>query len=437
MWQANRIGRLRSKLRRLFEAVPLILARSQSLADRLMQLGCPPERMRINRTGVPLGEFPLMQRDRRWTDIGSCFRLAASSRRKASPPPFARSPFCKENSRTRNFPSPAKDRCNRNWRTCRAAWHRDKVHFCGFVSQEELSKLYAKAHLFLHPSETPPDQNQEGVPNSVLEAMSTGLPVVATQHGGIPEAVEHGRTGLLVEEGDFVSLAESIATVLRSPHAFREMGWLASEFVAVNFEQSEQIRQLESFYDEAIEMSRVEEKAAATERERLPAGFRNSSRRVRLAAKAEKFRQSCLVIRTKPALVCATKAPVVSAPGLCGRAWAKRIGPLPSTRLKMYRLFIAATFDRRVRGDDRFCATAGKSSRTGENGTRSSSAESRGTFHDRQVHGYELHAGDVDCGGRASLFLRKPRHERSNRCRLACKISGNGWWKVFTIFSKA
>jgi len=49
--------------------------------------------------------------------------------------------------------------------------------------------------VFLHPSETSPNQDQEGVPNSLLEAMATGLPVAATQHGGIPEAVEHGRSG--------------------------------------------------------------------------------------------------------------------------------------------------------------------------------------------------------------------------------------------------
>jgi glycosyltransferase involved in cell wall biosynthesis len=69
------------------------------------------------------------------------------------------------------------------------------VHFIGFLSQPKLMELYASSHLFLHPSEMPPDENQEGVPNSILEAMATGLPVVATQHGGITEAVEHGRTG--------------------------------------------------------------------------------------------------------------------------------------------------------------------------------------------------------------------------------------------------
>ena len=46
------------------------------------------------------------------------------------------------------------------------------------------------------------DSNQEGIPNSMLEAMSSGLPVVATYHGGIPEAVENGVTGLLVPEKD-------------------------------------------------------------------------------------------------------------------------------------------------------------------------------------------------------------------------------------------
>src|SRR5947207_12897302 len=123
-----------------------------------------------------------------------------------------------------------------------------KFHFRGFLSQRELLDLYSSSHCFLHPSETPPDQNQEGIPNSILEAMSTGLPILATRHGGIPEAVEEGRSGLLVEERDFEALATAMKNLVRSPFAFREMGALASESVAANFEQREQIRQLESHY---------------------------------------------------------------------------------------------------------------------------------------------------------------------------------------------
>ncbi len=64
------------KLRDLFEAVPLVLARSRSLADRLLTLGCPVERLRINRTGVPLKQFPFIQReaptDGRWRFMQAC-----------------------------------------------------------------------------------------------------------------------------------------------------------------------------------------------------------------------------------------------------------------------------------------------------------------------------------------------------------------------------
>jgi glycosyltransferase involved in cell wall biosynthesis len=75
-----------------------------------------------------------------------------------------------------------------------------QVFFTGFLPQEKLRGSFAESHLFLHPSELGPDGDQEGVPNAMLEAMASGLPVFATTHGGIPEAVEgrgewHPRAG--------------------------------------------------------------------------------------------------------------------------------------------------------------------------------------------------------------------------------------------------
>ncbi|MFL6588740.1 MAG: glycosyltransferase [Chthoniobacterales bacterium] len=254
------------KLRELFNAVPLVLARSKSLAERLLSLGCPPERLRINRTGVPLHEFPFIRRDApidgRWRFMQAC-RLIPKKGVATSLCAFAI--FQKE------FPNaeliiagkgplqPHLEELAEELGIAR------KVHFRGFLSQQELLGLYGTSHAFLHPSETPPDQNQEGIPNSILEAMATGLPVVATKHGGIPEAVEAGRSGWLVEERDFEALAAAMKNLVRSPHAFREMGALASESVAANFEQREQIRQLESHYNEAVALAAAQQRVAIPE----------------------------------------------------------------------------------------------------------------------------------------------------------------------------
>src|SRR5581483_5501076 len=112
-----------------------------------------------------------------------------------------------------------------------------------------LLELYHSSHLFLHPSEISVNQDQEGVPNSVLEAMATGLPVVATRHGGIPEAVDHERSGFLVDEEDHVGLARAMQRIVDSPELLEKMGAAARNTVAARFKKGAQIKQLESFYN--------------------------------------------------------------------------------------------------------------------------------------------------------------------------------------------
>src|SRR5438552_3300946 len=85
--------------------------------------------------------------------------------------------------------------------------------------------------------------------------MATGLPVVATRHGGIPEAVDHGRTGFLVAEEDHVGLANATQLITTSPVLLKRMGQRAHATVVERFEQDTQIDQLESFYEEAITLN--------------------------------------------------------------------------------------------------------------------------------------------------------------------------------------
>ena len=80
------------------------------------------------------------------------------------------------------------------------------------------------ASIFVQHSVTAPNGDKEGLPVAILEAMSSGLPVVSTRHSGIPEAVEHGVTGFLVGEGDVNAMTEALITLYRNPDLRQTMG---------------------------------------------------------------------------------------------------------------------------------------------------------------------------------------------------------------------
>jgi glycosyltransferase involved in cell wall biosynthesis len=100
----------------------------------------------------------------------------------------------------------------------------DRVHFPGPVLRDTLPDLYRAADLFVLPAVHDSRGNVDGLPNVILEAMASGLPVVASGISGIPLAVEPERTGLLVPEGDGGALGTALLRLLAEPDLAREMG---------------------------------------------------------------------------------------------------------------------------------------------------------------------------------------------------------------------
>jgi glycosyltransferase involved in cell wall biosynthesis len=85
----------------------------------------------------------------------------------------------------------------------------DAVYFTGF--QKEVGKFLAALDVFVLPS------HMEGLNNSVIEAMMVGKPVIGTNVGGIPEIIEHGKTGVLIPPGNHSALAEAVAGMVKNP----------------------------------------------------------------------------------------------------------------------------------------------------------------------------------------------------------------------------
>ena len=117
-----------------------------------------------------------------------------------------------------------------------------KVKFSGLVPHNELPNHYSSADIFVHPSFA------DWFPKSIVEAMASGLPVVATDVGGIPEAVINGETGLLVRPGDVSSLANAILDLLRNEDKRKVMGEAGRQRVVDLFSWEQSVTKFLSKY---------------------------------------------------------------------------------------------------------------------------------------------------------------------------------------------
>lgn len=240
-------------MQRVLTLARLVLVRSESIAVRLREMGCAREKIRIHRTGIPLETIPFRQRtapaDGAWKCVQAC-RLIEKKGIETTLRAFAEF--------ARTFPAstltiagegPDFSRISELAAELGIA---SRVKTPGFLAQDALAALLDSSHLFLHPSELAADGNQEGVPNSLLEAMASGLPPLATLHGGIPEAVEHGISGLLVAERDAAALAKEMIDLASAPERYSAMSAAAAARVAEQFDIRATVRALEGFYDEAL-----------------------------------------------------------------------------------------------------------------------------------------------------------------------------------------
>jgi glycosyltransferase involved in cell wall biosynthesis len=209
----------------------LLTGCSPELVDRVRALGFPAERSRVIPYGVDVAAFsPAPERRALWREqlgIPDSAPLLLGVGRMATKKGFQvlmeiLPALLSEHPELRVVLAGGGDLLDRFRETARP-WG-ERVCFPGPVLRDTLPDLYRAADLFVLPAVHDGKGNVDGLPNVILEAMASSLPVVASGISGIPLAVEDGRTGRRVPERDPQALLGALRGLLADPAAMREMG---------------------------------------------------------------------------------------------------------------------------------------------------------------------------------------------------------------------
>ena len=127
----------------------------------------------------------------------------------------------------------------------------ERVRFLGDRSQDDVAALFAAADVIVAPSIRDDSGNVDGLPNVVMEALSSGTLLISTTAGGIGSVVEHERTGLIVPEKDAGAIARALNRTLADPATGQRIGSAARALATSRFGWDQTAAAFESAYDRA------------------------------------------------------------------------------------------------------------------------------------------------------------------------------------------
>src|SRR3989339_964378 len=126
------------------------------------------------------------------------------------------------------------------------------IKFEGMLTHQNTLELFYGMHLMVQPSKKAPNGDTDDLPFVLLEGQASGLPVVSTDHVGIPDGIDNGKTGFIVKEGDFRAVAEKVKAFIENPGLLKEFSLNARIFVVEKFDLPKINRRLVSLYKELI-----------------------------------------------------------------------------------------------------------------------------------------------------------------------------------------
>ncbi|MGG6295107.1 glycosyltransferase [Leptolyngbya sp. AN02str] len=209
----------------LFHAGDLFFANCEFFRQRAIQLGCDPDKIFVHQSGLDLRKFPFVVRSRpseRGVHLTTTGRLVEKKGIEYAIRAVAQLLLTYPDLRYRIIGDGSLRETFQQLIETLQIGH--AVQLLGWKNEQEIADILHDTDIFVAPSVTARDGNQDAPVNVLKEAMAMGLPVVSTWHGGIPELVKDGVNGFLVPERNVQALVDRLQALIQCPELAKEMG---------------------------------------------------------------------------------------------------------------------------------------------------------------------------------------------------------------------
>lgn len=239
------------RYRKLAQYGQKFVAASDFMKSQLIELGFPKDHIEVIRFGVDLNLFCFKKEFNATNRLMMVGRMVEKKGFKYALQALS---FLKSNKRRTIYidlygDGPLKKDLKKQAKELGIA---NQIKFHGYVSNTRVRKELQNHSILLAPSVTASDDDKEGLPNTILEAMASGVPVIASDHTAIPEAVKHRRTGLLVPEGDPEEIAYSVLELLDQQTDVEAIRGNARKLIEEAYSVERLVKNTEDLYSQII-----------------------------------------------------------------------------------------------------------------------------------------------------------------------------------------
>jgi colanic acid/amylovoran biosynthesis glycosyltransferase len=243
----------RMQLSRLFEAGDLFLAITDNMRRFLIErLDGPAEKIITHYGGADLRKFPFsIRKPSNEISIIMCGRLIEKKGFEYGIRAFARA--FREHSNIKMKIIGTGPLWKKLEELIGSLSLKNEIRLLGSKNYTDYIKELGKSNILLAPSIESADGDREGLPTVLYEALSMGIPTVATRYSGIPELIKDGANGFLVEEKNIDELTGKLITLIENKDLWQKFGTAGRGEIEENFDMIKQTKKLEGYYQKLID----------------------------------------------------------------------------------------------------------------------------------------------------------------------------------------